>query len=362
MPGKPLMPGETTLAVDPPAAWRRSARSAYTPGRNGPRGAAREGTDIRTYLMAERSARIDFEIRSESARAPVLTPHRHEFFQIFANLAGHAPHLIAGRRLECAPRSLVFVLPYRVHLAPIAPGQRYQIINFASNFLRPDFRLSSLEMEEASIVQYPELAPFLYEGDVDFRFEEEEFAYVRTLLERLQALQQRRTLGTTERIRGTLLELIGLATEKYATQLESLAERRVLLQRHTDALRRVLKFIDEHLARDIGLNDVAEAAFLSPSYLSQLLKKETGLAFVQWLTARRMDRARELLVHSEERISSIAHRVGFPDEAYFSRRFHQRFGTSPREYRRAAQGPGWDRLATATEAAETGPAAATPPP
>jgi AraC-like DNA-binding protein len=337
MSAKTLMPGEAALAVDPPAAWRRSSRSPSTTGRSGPSGRAREGADIRTYLMAERSARIDFEIRSESARAPVLTPHRHEFFQIFANLAGHAPHLIAGRRLECAPRSLVFVLPYRVHLAPIAPGQRYQIINFASNFLRSDFRLSSLEMEEASLAQYPELAPFLYEGDIDFRFEEEEFAYLCTLLERLQALQQRRTLGTTERIRGTLLELIGLATEKYATQLESLAERRVLLQRHTDALKRVLKFIDEHLSRDISLNDVAEAAFLSPSYLSQLLKKETGLAFVQWLTARRMDRARELLVHSGERISSIAHAVGFPDEAYFTRRFRQRFDTSPSAYRLAAQ-------------------------
>lgn len=325
MQGKALMPGETTLAVDPPVAWRRGARSARAEG------------GIRTYLMSERSARIDFEIRSESARAPVLTPHRHEFFQIFANLAGQAPHLIAGRRLECAPRSLVFVLPYRVHLAPIAPGQRYQIINFASNFLRPDFRLSSLEMEEASIAQYPELAPFLYEGDIDFRFDEDEFAHISALLERLQALQLRRTLGTGERIRGALLELIGMATEKYAAQLESLAQRRVLLQRHTDALRRVLKVIDERLAHDIGLNDVAEAAFLSPSYLSQLLKKETGLAFVQWLTARRMDRARELLVHSGERISSIAHLVGFADEAYFTRRFRQRFGTSPSAYRSSAQ-------------------------
>lgn len=351
MSGKAPMSSEPTLATDPPAAWRRSAR-------------ARPGApDIRTYLMAERSARVDFEMRSESARAPVLTPHRHEFFQIFANLAGRAPHLIAGRRLECAPRSLVFVLPYRVHLAPIAPGQRYQIINFASNFLRPDFRLSSLEMEEASIAQYPELAPFLYEGDIDFRFDEPEFAHVCALLERLGELQKRRTLGTTERIRGALLELIGFATEKYAAELQSLADRRVLLQRHTDALRRVLKFIDEHLAEDIGLNDVAEAAFLSPSYLSQLLKKETGLAFVQWLTARRMDCARDLLVHSAERISTVAHRVGFPDEAYFTRRFRQRFGTSPSEYRRTTQvAPGGPPDPPQPPAPQPRPAGLTPPP
>jgi AraC-like DNA-binding protein len=59
---------------------------------------------------------------------------------------------------------------------------------------------------------------------------------------------------------------------------------------------------------------------------------------VQWLTARRMERARELLVHSGERVSRIAHAVGFADEAYFTRRFRQRFGTSPTACRRS--GPG----------------------
>ena len=52
------------------------------------------------------------------------------------------------------------------------------------------------------------------------------------------------------------------------------------MQGRTDALRRVLKFIDEQLQRDISLNEVAEAAFLSPNYLSQLLKKQTGTFLV----------------------------------------------------------------------------------
>jgi AraC-like DNA-binding protein len=69
--------------------------------------------------------------------------------------------------------------------------------------------------------------------------------------------------------------------------------------------------------------------------LSQLLKKQTGLAFVEWLTGRRMDRARELLAHTADRVASVAHRVGFKDEAYFTRRFKQRFGVAPTAYRRS---------------------------
>jgi AraC-like DNA-binding protein len=48
-----------------------------------------------------------------------------------------------------------------------------------------------------------------------------------------------------------------------------------------------------------------------------------------------MERAQNLLAHTNERIGAIAHTVGFTDEAYFTRRFTQRFGVSPTAYRRS---------------------------
>lgn len=294
---------------------------------------------IRTYRMVDRSDRLDFEIRDQTVRPPVVAPHRHEFFQIEANVSGQAHHVLAGKRCAYPPRSLIFILPYRVHYAAHeGAGSEYYVINFATKFLRHDFELSPLEMEEASIAEYPELTPFLYEGHVDFAFGEADFQHVLALLRHLHALHHDRKLGTMERIRGGLLELIGFTVERHARELQALAGSRVYMQGRTDALRRVLKFIDEHLQRDIGLNEVAEAAFLSPNYLSQLLKKQTGMAFVEWLTARRMERAQHLLSHTTERIFEVANAVGFADEAYFTRRFRQRFGQSPSEYRKAMRG------------------------
>jgi AraC-like DNA-binding protein len=304
-----------------------------------PAGARRKdaAADIKTYTMVERSERLDFEIRDRGARHPVEHPHRHEFFQIFANQTGAAMHMIGGRRFEYGARSLVFVLPYRVHQMVHPPEATYCVMNFASNFLRHDFSLTSLQMEEASINEYPELTPFIYQGFVHFAFDEAGFAHIQSLLDRLHRLHAERTLGTPLRIRAGVLELIGFATERYADQLRTLAEGRVYLQRRTDALRRALKFIDENLQREISLNDVAEGVFLSPNYLSQMLKKQTGLAFVEWLTGRRMDRARELLAHTPDRVCTIADAVGFRDQAYFTRRFRQRFGVSPSGYRQTLQ-------------------------
>ncbi len=295
-----------------------------------------DNPEIRTYKMLERSGRLDFEIRSHRVRPPVTTPHRHEFFQIEANLAGEAHHVICGRRCSYPARSLIFILPYRVHYAAHELGNPdYYVINFAANFLKQDFNLSPLEIEAASIVEYPELIPFLYEGSVDFVFTEQEFDHVRSIIDRLTELQKHRTLGTTERIRGALLEIIGFTVERHATKLQALSDSRSFMKGRSDALARVMKFIDESLSGNISLDEVAEATFLSPNYVSQLLKKQTGMAFVDWLTTRRMEQAQHLLAHTIERISRIANSVGFEDEAYFTRRFRQRFQQSPTEYRKS---------------------------
>lgn len=58
------------------------------------------------------------------------------------------------------------------------------------------------------------------------------------------------------------------------------------------------------------------------------------MAFVEWLTARRIERAQELLAHTSLKVFEIAGLVGFDDHAYFSRRFTERVSVSPLKYRK----------------------------
>jgi AraC-like DNA-binding protein len=73
-----------------------------------------------------------------------------------------------------------------------------------------------------------------------------------------------------------------------------------------------------------------------------LLKKETGKSFTELVTERRMERAQDLLTNTAMRIADVAHATGFSDEGYFTRRFKQWHGSSPRAFResvRAAVSP-----------------------
>ena len=72
---------------------------------------------------------------------------------------------------------------------------------------------------------------------------------------------------------------------------------------------------------------------LSPNYLSAVFSQEMGTTFVEYLTARRMEKARELLQHSDLRSGEIAAAVGYKDSHYFSFLFKKTQGCTPRDYR-----------------------------
>jgi AraC-like DNA-binding protein len=104
-------------------------------------------------------------------------------------------------------------------------------------------------------------------------------------------------------------------------------------------LARVQGYIREHLHEpSLSLTDTAAAAFLSPNYLTHLLRKETGKPFSQLVLDRRMQLARTLLLNSAQMVGAIAHRCGFTDEAYFSRCFRKAHGLAPGQFRRQQHG------------------------
>ncbi|MDR1807485.1 MAG: helix-turn-helix domain-containing protein [Propionibacteriaceae bacterium] len=104
---------------------------------------------------------------------------------------------------------------------------------------------------------------------------------------------------------------------------------------HANALRRAVAYIQDHYAERIRLADVAQAAFLSPAYLSQVFKAKMGQTFTDYLADVRIDHGKELLAKTATPISEIATRVGFTDQSHFTKVFTRLTGTSPARFRRS---------------------------
>lgn len=80
----------------------------------------------------------------------------------------------------------------------------------------------------------------------------------------------------------------------------------------------------------------AEAVFLSPNYFGDLVKKETGKSPQEYIQAKIMDLAKDMLLGSEKRVSQIAYDLGFQYSQHFNRVFKRNTGLSPNEYRKSA--------------------------
>ncbi|GIQ67339.1 response regulator [Xylanibacillus composti] len=104
--------------------------------------------------------------------------------------------------------------------------------------------------------------------------------------------------------------------------------------RISDSVAEALRYIDQHLNQAFGLKEVATHVHLNPSYFSVLFKEEMQLTFSDYVTRRRLQRAKELLVQTKLPIVEIAERVGYKTAKYFNKLFKEYEKQSPGQYRK----------------------------
>ena len=104
--------------------------------------------------------------------------------------------------------------------------------------------------------------------------------------------------------------------------------------RESGTIQLVKKYIEENYSNSgLQISEVAETVYLTPTYVSSLFKKKTGMTIGQYITECRVERAKHLLRDPRYKFYDIAEMVGYNDENYFARTFRKKTGMTPSEYR-----------------------------
>lgn len=98
-------------------------------------------------------------------------------------------------------------------------------------------------------------------------------------------------------------------------------------------LRRVIDYIEAHLAEDVSLRDLAAVADLSTHHFGEAFKTSTGTSPHRYLIERRIRRAKELLLGADRSIAEVALAVGFASHSHFTDNFRKLTGTTPSRFR-----------------------------
>ena len=114
-------------------------------------------------------------------------------------------------------------------------------------------------------------------------------------------------------------------TTKHTSSLRS-QERNMLIQR-------ICGYLERHYDQKISLAALSELFNISSRHLNRVFKEETGKTVIEAVHQIRIERAKSLLLESNEKILSIAIEVGYDDPAFFTRLFSRQVGCSPGKFR-----------------------------
>ena len=127
------------------------------------------------------------------------------------------------------------------------------------------------------------------------------------------------------------------------------------LRQYSPLIQKVINEINLHLDSALSLKTLAAQCYISPSYLSNVFKQETGQTLTDYISRRRMERAARLLLTTNARVAVVAEEVGILDVNYFTKMFKSATGQTPTAYRR-------DKRAQASLEVAPDSAAPLPPP
>lgn len=121
---------------------------------------------------------------------------------------------------------------------------------------------------------------------------------------------------------------IGLALNEFIELVYSSQDAKKVTQ-----IQPAINYIDANYDKSINLAEVAKACHLSVSRLAHLFKEQMGITVIDYLTSVRIERAKQLLLATNQNCTEICFQVGYCNQSYFTRTFKELVGMTPRQFR-----------------------------
>ncbi len=142
-------------------------------------------------------------------------------------------------------------------------------------------------------------------------------------------IEEKFKYGTFDKL-DTFQSTVPYILDVYDFILEAKSNRK---KTYSAVISKSIDYIEKNFFHNLSLEEVADYAEISKSYLSLLFKQETGINFSEYLTSYRIEQSKKLIETTNCKVYEIADQVGFDNPYYFSRVFKDRVGLSCKEYK-----------------------------
>ncbi|WP_416150709.1 helix-turn-helix transcriptional regulator [Salipaludibacillus sp. HK11] len=102
---------------------------------------------------------------------------------------------------------------------------------------------------------------------------------------------------------------------------------------YSTSVKRAITYIRAHISDQLTLEQIALHTGFNPRYFAGRFKSETGMTILSFITSERMQIAKQLLKNTREKLTDIAHNIGYNDQSHFTQVFKKSAGVTPKQYR-----------------------------
>lgn len=110
--------------------------------------------------------------------------------------------------------------------------------------------------------------------------------------------------------------------------------KKVLVKEYSETVERIMTYIQHNAKINLSVSEISRSLFLSESKVRKIFKDETGITVGRYVDDQIFLKAKSLLRQKENTIRDISLELGFCDQFYFSRRFKEKYGKTPSEYKK----------------------------
>ena len=244
----------------------------------------------------------------------------HEVFELLYCHSGSGRVLVGEHEIELHPNRMVLILPGTRHMVAIDPGRPAEL------------KFVCVTPQDTARYLSP-VQVALLESLRGLGCTSSDSSSEMPLLGELARLIPNGSVSGDHRELLVVWGVIGLLLAAHAYPLSSEAVRAE--PRHGGKIHQICAWLDDHLEEESNLDEIAAHFGMSRSLLTRSFRSHTGSSIVEYVNARRLEKAAVLLASSGSRsITEAAFESGFANLSNFHRRFKAAYGFTPAEFRR----------------------------
>lgn len=251
--------------------------------------------------------------------------HDHDFTELAYILSGKGRYIVEGKEFNVEAGDLVICNPgvKHTHIVVNAKEPTLEFISGFTDFHFKNMTPNSIELKDGGCVIH-----------TSAELKQDISMHCYSMIAERESNQ----IGRYFMFKTHLMQML-LLVMREISDIEKTEQKGCNFESYNKsyAVNRIINYLNENYENKISLEQIAHNIYLSPVYISKIFKEETGESPINYLIKIRLEKAKDILLNSENgSIKSIANQVGYDDVYHFSKLFKKYYGVSPLYYKKQA--------------------------